>query len=532
MEKLTQRWHVWFYSVLAVLLCVSGMVQIWAGADGDKEFCLYIAHQLVSGKRLYLQMFEPSPPLIFWILTIPVKVSQWLGVMDGYVLSVMGLLLCAFSVSLATALIKNHQEFSGNRHRQTLFAFLIAFIFIIWINPAYFADREHLIVVLIFPYILSKMPALDAVVMSRRLSGVIGLMAGLGYCIKPHAAIIFIFIQVMVYIRRRSYKALLSTETLVAVATGALYLLAIGIFTPEYYSVVVPMALKTYAANNRGIGVLPDIAICLFIVAVTLCDFRLKYSTPYRRDIYYFFGVGGACAGYILLNNGWAYTFYPLTSIIMLITAWVYCEHAWLLSSGAYPEKQKQFTFGRRACALNMAANTAIMFIIYGLVFFTTQPKAEGGQYTREAIIKEIATQKADDFGTISMNFSIWPSVAKVSGANQSTRFSNLWMLNAFMFNNEEFLSKNLWVIDWIGQAYAQDLSTSWPKVVFVENGILNHMGGKDSNLLTILSGSKAFSDVWKNYKKTETIITYENYSNTPVDKQRGALYEMYVKAN
>lgn len=450
------------------MLAVCASVQIWAGADGDKEFCLYIAEQIFAGKEMYLQMFEPSPPMIFWLLTIPVAIGSWLGAMNGYVLGVLTLMLCSYSVWLCLCVLRAHPQFAGDAGRNRFIAFVLAYIFVVWASPAHFGDREHLIMALVLPYIISKLPGISSP-LPRGLAMIAGLMAGIGFCIKPQSAVIFIVIQLLVLWRARSLGAVFALDTVLAVITGALYLLSVAVFTPEYFEVIVPMALKTYAASNRGDGIYFSMVGSVFMLAVTLCDFRLRYHSPYRRDIYYLFAVGAACAVYVALNNGWGYTFVPVNTIILLVTGWIYFDYCWLLKQQGYtPAQLKQFLFGSRACLLNFAGNTLLVLVTL-IIVFTNMPAAGDIKDIRMEMARELSQRGANRFGVISMHFPHWPSVANASGADQATRFSNLWMMDAFQKYPKEFGLQNAWIPGYVAQKYAEDLRRNKPEVVFVE---------------------------------------------------------------
>lgn len=510
-----------------MLLALSVGVQIWAGADGDKEFTLYVAGQILSGKQMYLQMFEPSPPLIFWLLCIPVSIGQVTGIMEGYVLSLLTLLLCYASIRLCLAVLQKHPEFAGQCNRNGFVFFLLAFLLVVWVNPAHFGDREHLIMVLIVPYILSKLPGV-AMPLPRAQALAVGLMAGIGFCIKPQAAIIFIVIQLLVLWRTRSLRAVLVTETLLAGVIGLSYLLLVVALTPEYFTLIIPIALKTYAATNRGIDIIFSISGSVFMLAVTLCDFRPRYTSPYRRDIYYFFGVGLACVLYIVTNNGWGYTFIPLNTLILLLTGWVYFEYRWLIAQPGYtPQQSRQFLFGSRACMLNIIANTVLVIATYAVVF-SSIPAVGDGKNIREELVRELTERKVKRFGMMSMNFSLWPSVARVSHAEQVTRFSNLWMMNAFLRYDDAFRQRNIWVLEYVASAYADDLTRYTPDAVFIETTQKAHAEGKGSALLAQLLPIPAFSTAWQGYAAAGLI----DICDKDKQGQGDCLYEVYTRKN
>src|SRR5262249_32648747 len=161
-----------------------------------------------------------------------------------------------------------------------------ASLFVIITPQMFFFDREHILMVMTFPYVLRFMPSLARVTLPNGLRVCVGLAAALGFCIKPHSVILFAFVQAMFLLRERSLTILWSLENLIIYCGAALYFFCIWQFAPQYVHVILPAALATYAAFNRGGSSLMGLPPAILCFCLTFADFRPRYSSPYRRDIY------------------------------------------------------------------------------------------------------------------------------------------------------------------------------------------------------------------------------------------------------
>src|SRR5271156_2473338 len=84
-----------------IVLAASAWMQVNLAAMGDKGWLLFAAGEWVSGKKLYVDIFEVNPPLILWIYAAPAWISQHCpGFRDYAALGLMGLAGVAFAISL------------------------------------------------------------------------------------------------------------------------------------------------------------------------------------------------------------------------------------------------------------------------------------------------------------------------------------------------------------------------------------------------------------------------------------------------
>lgn len=501
-----------FLGVAVFLLFFGAYVQMKTGNVGDKGWLLLAARMWLQGKQLYIDIFEVNPPLIVWLYAIPARIAlhvKWME--DDQIMTLLWIVSSLFIAGICTYLIRFHSGFTGDIRKQTDFAFFVVGLFIFFTPPVYFSDRENIIFVLTFPYLLRFMPRLARQALPLQLRILIGGVAAVGFCIKPYTLLIFIAIQLLYIIRERTLAILFSLENCIIYTGGILYMLSILLFTPEYLSVVVPMALQTYHGYNHRENSLLYFAFAFISLGVTFADFRPRYTTPYRRDVYYFVGVSVSLVLYALANNGWGYTFNPLLCLLLFISGWMIWDYDWLkkeaLSEG---RSAKQFIFGIRACTINITFNTFYIIVCFvaclGFSFtnILCQTFIECGE--DEPYWNYVREHHSHNFAAFSMNFHKWPVLVNVTGAQWDTRFNHLWMLPSLLNGDAAFVKKNHWILEYVGRGYAEDLNERKPDIAFVDTsyGITGYPHPID--MPAYFSQVPEFKKAWQKYRYDTTI--------------------------
>jgi len=491
-----------------LLLSAATCMHMRAGYAGDKAWLLLASKMWLEGRRLYVDVVEVNPPLILWLYAIPVWLSLHLAFLTDYTaLAIIGLGGSALSAWLGMRLIRLHPAFSGNANRQYAFGLLLLCLFVFFTPATYFFDREHILLVGVFPYMLRFMPGLAGQNVPVHLRVAIGLLAALGFCIKPYTVIVFAGLQLLVLIRERSPAVLWSIENRIVYGASAVYLLCVWRFAPEYIHDVLPMAMITYwAFSRRSIGIFYGI-LAFITLGVTVADVRLRDASPYRRDIFYFLGIALAFLVYALANNGWGYTFHPLLMVLLLLSAWVFEEQGWLLREASLSGAPvRRFVFGQRACACILLANAAYM--VYALAMFFVTPSCEWYADCRrnQPYAQYIQEHNIRSFGALSEDFHKWAALARLTGASFDTRYNALWMVPGLVLEDPQHAASHQWIVTAVGRALAADLDGRKPAIVFVDDR--RHFFGtdKDISLAAFFTGVPEFKVAWSRYRYADTI--------------------------
>src|SRR5262249_27375442 len=159
--------------------------------------------------------------------------------------------LTALCAAAGARLMALHPAFADDRRKQRNFALLLLAVLLFFDTPVYFFDRDHIMFALAFPYMLRFMPSLARKRLSPGLRCTVALLAALGFCMKPHALIVFAALQLLFILRERSGAILWSPENLAVYGGWAIYLLCVRHFAPDYLRVVLPMAAEAYSGFSR-----------------------------------------------------------------------------------------------------------------------------------------------------------------------------------------------------------------------------------------------------------------------------------------
>jgi hypothetical protein len=502
------RTEKYLLAAAILLLCVCAYVHTVSANSSDKNWLLLAAQKWLSGDQLYTDIFEINPPLIIWLYAIPVWISMHLKLLSAYnALALLTFALIAFVLRLCAGLLARHPGFAGSPKKRLGFILWLTYVFVFLTAPMYFSDREHLLFVLTFPYVLRFIPGLARRRLSLKLRLAIGLLAAIGFCIKPHTLVVFAVLQLLYMLRERSCAILASVENAVIYLLGGLYVAAIVCCMPEYLHTVLPMAFATYSAYSRKVDGIYSIIVFVVIMGITFADFRPRHSSPYRRDVYYFLGVCAAYLAYGLLNNGWAYTYIPLLSIARILAGWVLLEFVWLKQDAdARGLLARQFLFGIRSCSVNLLLNVSFYVICFVAYLVPTDCQKSISCSGTALFFREAKQHPAHSFGVMSLEFYKWSELSRETGEHWDTRFNHLWMLPKFLLLGPDFRQKHQWIIDYVGQAYAEDLERHKPDIVYVDSSPELFKGYSHVDLPGYLSSVPAFKTAWSHYRRTDTI--------------------------
>jgi hypothetical protein len=499
-----------FYAAAILLLLAELCLQYKFGNAGDKNWRLLATHLWLNGRTLYHGTFvDVNPPLVIWFFSLPVRLAGWLGVVDYHMLVLFGLSFTAFSIFLSYRLITFHSGFAGKTLRR-LFLLLLVFMFICYPTASWFFEREYIFLLCTFPYMLRFSPSLARAPLPPALRLAIGALAALGFCIKPHCTVLFAGIQLLYLLRERSFAILLSRENIIIYAAVLIYGIAVVTITPDYIHLILPMARATYHTIADFFDDIFYVVIALLTLAATLIDFRFRAVSVYRRDIYYLFALIPFLVAYVVLNNGWFVTFLPLMDYLLFLCALVGFEAFALKKEAvALGLPTRKYDYCMRACALVFALNAAQIGYAATSAFTGTCEDHIECRVDR-TLIKEVRRPDGTvrTFGTMSSAFGRWLELNRATGAPLLTRFHHLWMLPKFEDLKAPLADPASWVLPYVAQAYAEDLTAREPDVIFVDAYDLVQADEGPPQMLNVFFAEHypAFKDAWSHYRFDHTV--------------------------
>src|SRR3990167_3846381 len=175
-------------------------------------------------------IFETNPPMILYLYYPAIKIQQ----ITGFSLT-NSLRIWVFSLALTSLAICTNLLAHLVTEKLTTYLLTLTMLFILLFLPAnQFGQREHISLILTLPYFFSAALLLEKKKISRFLLVSIGIMAGIGFGIKPYFIFPFIFIELYI-------KSWMRIPPIIISVIIITYILSTIILQPGYFSVVLPL---------------------------------------------------------------------------------------------------------------------------------------------------------------------------------------------------------------------------------------------------------------------------------------------------
>jgi len=317
-EQVSAGWS-WQYRLALVGLFAAGAVPVFALAvNHDVAYILYSAGRVLNGARLYTDIFDNNPPLIFWISSGPVLFARLLRISDITSFRVCLLLLTAGVLGLSWCFLRSLAPRPSPAHR----CCLAAAVFLLVAFPlGDFGQREHIMLILLLPYLLGAVPRAAGRNPTWRLSVIAGALAGLGLALKPFFLPVWFGIEAYLTIFKRQGAPWKRLENVSLGLVLALYLTIIVLLTPEYGGAMKIAAQYYGALHSPFLNVLlsPGLFLSLASLVAFLAARPAAGDTELRRILV----VATLCfsCGAGFQRKEWAYHYYPAsaTAVLLLI---------------------------------------------------------------------------------------------------------------------------------------------------------------------------------------------------------------------
>ena len=307
-------------SVGALVLAVAGVISEFRNpVGGDPASLLYGAGRILDGARLYTDLVDLNPPFTFLFHTLPVLASRvtHLDVISCFRVFVCGLVVLGGLTVVATL---RRAPVSAGAWHALVAAFLLGSLGLV---VGFFGEREHIQLVLVFPYLTLASLRTVGLQPSRRLVIVCGLLAGVGLALKVTAGLVPVLVAATLWLaaRIRSDESLMALATLAA-ATGLGLLWA-----PGYLETV-----HQFGGFYRGFALVPAVRLLLspamvwpLLVAPVLLLIALPVMRFHLGALVWFAAVAGFALSVTVQGKGFPYHYYPARigalTVILLVLA-------------------------------------------------------------------------------------------------------------------------------------------------------------------------------------------------------------------
>lgn len=288
--------------------------------DHDVAFLTWAADQVTGPPVFGVDILEVNPPLSILIYMPAVLLSHFAGFEWGIRIWMLFLPVLSFLAFWRTA--------------DTALRLPLGIAFVLFFTlfyPSHFGQREQIVFLLCAPYVAGSST-------SRRWAVVIGIMAGVGFVMKPH----FLIVPVLIAALRRK----IGVEEAAIAATGIVYATIIAVFFQPYVFQMLPAVLATYGAISYAwIEVVWQSAFVFSAAALTVFADR---STTAPRP--YLLAALGFTVAALLQNKGFYYHFIPAFGFLaMYLTAVLFCANRRAATAAAIFLLAQSFLLGEVA---------------------------------------------------------------------------------------------------------------------------------------------------------------------------------------
>jgi hypothetical protein len=316
-----------YFGLIALIFIISFFLQLFTLANPDLAWLAFATEKMLGGATLYQDLMEPNPPLIFWLYTTPIWLAELFSFSLVFTLKIFILGLVA-SVLYACAMILKSSSLWQEKERYSFLIALAAALLLSADSYMVFAQREHLLVILLLPYVLLQFPSVSRHNLSAGFQGIVGFSAAIGLCLKPHFFVILFCLGLCRWIQSRSLRQILGTAEMAILGVTISYSAVVCIFTPQYFD-WLRIFSSVYGAHGFFKWNALDVAICFVgsgltgvIIALTLGLFRSEGKIFLQQDKIYLAAV--ACGAYLeglLQFKIWEYISYPFVAFGIVFMA-------------------------------------------------------------------------------------------------------------------------------------------------------------------------------------------------------------------
>ena len=276
----------------------------------DITSLLYDTALFLKGGTYIRDFFETNPPLIFIIYSPAIIFSQVLGFNLVTIFKLYTILIAGFSLLICAVLLKN-RGYEKKYH----FFLLSILLFIFLLLPFFdFGQREHFLIILIMPYLFSTVLRAENQSISTPFAVLIGVMAGLGFGLKPFFLPTYALLELYLLIKKRIF---FRTEALVTALMLVTYLGFIEWLHPNYIHTLLPLVSKFYFVGNHQnwLIVLTNIVCLYFLMAVGYYIFFFPNIQKNEWIDITLIAAFGMILAFVLPQSAWWYHVFPALSL-------------------------------------------------------------------------------------------------------------------------------------------------------------------------------------------------------------------------
>lgn len=488
-------------AIAAVLMLAGAAAQLSGTLNHDSAWYLYATERFVDGARLYVDIVEVNPPLAFYLTVPAVLLARYADLFSVHAFIIYVFSLISLSLWLAWRVLRQDANLPlALRH-----GIVLAALAGLAIYPAgSFGQREHLMLVLAFPYLIATALRARGVAIDRLEAVAVGILAAIGFALKPYFFLAPAALELYLLANTRDLRGIFRFENISLAASVLLYVASIALFTPEYLTKIVPYALQVY--DDAYARPLRDLVgrremILLPVIVVMQLATRRQQLFRHLADV---FSIAAVCflAIYLVQAKGWPYQIYPASTLWLLATV-VYLPGIVAIVEAA--------SFRRRIRIMSMTLTSVVVVgMVWVVADVVVRDRYENSFFDAMLPIVRQHAGRSPIY-IFSTNVSAAFPLITYSDAQWSSRFPTLWLLPGLV-RKASMVGSNGAQVDgtilaeikrYLIDAVVSDISARPPALIIVDTRRDKpYFGGMEFDYVNFFKTDPRFAEIWPHYKR------------------------------
>lgn len=468
----------------------------------DSSWYLISTLWWIEGIPIYQEILELNPPLAFYLTAPPVFFAKVAGINPVLGMKAYVYLIAAISLILGNRILSRDGRFQKN---DIMVFNVVAAIGLVIIPLGTFAQREHLMVLFAWPYVVLSISQTET--LTRREQVIIGLYSSLGFALKPYFLAIPLLITISRMLSERRLKIAVSAQNVTIFGFCVFYVFLSYVLHPSYFTDVIPKTILVYDAYKSSLSAVFDRAewVTFYFILAFLTIYLCPQSPLKNASIILAAASVGALSSYLVQSKGWAYQMLPYSAFV-----WIFmCIVALTL--------YKQ---------VKMRIAGVITAII--AVFLLPFPSTFAGAYKSPSSIQFATyfTCKNADRSYQVFSSNVYPSFPLGNRANAvpAVRSPALWLFPGIVHRLAENPQQpeRAYLQDVLKEytgTIIDDLERSNPDVMFFDDReYKSYFQGAQFDYIAHFRSYPRFEALWKKYNFVEKAYKYKVYRRKECD--------------
>ncbi len=491
-----------FITSIILITWLAYFVQTKILFSPDVGYLLLAADQMLAGGHYAKAFFETNPPMILYLYFPVCLLAKHAAItiftaLRLYIIS-LSLISAALNFFLLKKLMKEQDKIL------IYFLFYTLLLTMLFLPLFVFGQREHVLLIVMLPYLFSAALALEKKSIPQSLALLIGLLAGVGFAIKPFFLAVPFLIELYFIVKQRSLFAWVRTESIVILFVLVSYGVSLFMFQPEYIHIITPLLFHYYFPTTRdpwsALLTLPNVLFCLSMI-ISYCFIHQYDRYPTLGRVLFLALIGMAIA-FLIPQTPWYYHVLPAFGLSILLLAHL----------------AGQIISGFLSIFLASLAGIILLFLpfnnCYQLLNYIHQlkkqvPSTQINAYFSQHQIPQ-AHRSITCFGVKTLD--CFPLVY-LTNSHYGSRYPAFWWfvgLRTLEKNGQlvaQIQNKNYFI-----NIIADDLTRDHTQLVLINEKAFKEIENKQFDIVHYLSENKKFREAWRHYHYVMTVYPYKIY--------------------